>query len=730
MRNKKIKDIKVKFIGITGLNNPLFVFEGFLKDKDHEFEVYGDNKKIESNYNVLGNHFVLNAEIPKTLKKIKLYDVTDSKELIYTVTNNYVTRILFRLQERLIFLKRVLIKICKIIRYILVTLYKGVRLAWREHHFLIPISMWKRYWEVIKQKCKNIGLETPYYNPMEIKDYNRWLQFQKETEYKELKYKPLISLIIPVYNIKKNLLSDCLDSVLNQKYENFEVCIADDCSTLKETKETLEEYAKKDKRIRIKYRKKNGHIAAATNTAIEMAKGEFIAFLDDDDILTEDALYLVAEALNKDKKIDMIYTDEDKMNTHGKLCEPFFKPDYSPDTLLSFNYITHFAVYRKSIVDKIGGINGDYNGAQDYDFVLRFTEKTNKVYHVPKVVYHWRMVDGSTALSMNAKTYALDSGKRAIEAALKRRKIDAEVLIPAKNLAHYTVKYHYKKEPLISILIPTRDYADILETCLKSIYEKTTYKNYEILVLDNQSVKKETLELFDRYKKEHKNFRVVKADMEFNYSKINNLGAKKAKGDYIVLLNNDTEVITGDWLDNMVGYAMQKHIGAVGAKLIYPDNTLQHCGVVLGIAGTASHFGVGIPREDNGSFARYLVPYNNGAVTAACLMVSKEKFMEVKGLSEDLKVAFNDVEFNIKLLKKGYYNVCLPQVQLYHYESKSRGLDTTGEKYKRFLIESELLRKKAGDILFNDPFYNKNLSMDFPMMLDIRPKNKEDKSKE
>ena len=454
-----------------------------------------------------------------------------------------------------------------------------------------------------------------------------------------------------------------------------------------------------------------------------MATGEYIAFLDDDDILTEDALYLVAEALNKDKSIDMIYTDEDKMNTRGKLCEPFFKPDFSPDTLLSFNYITHFAVYRRTIVNEIGGINGNYNGAQDYDFVLRFTEKTNKIYHVPKIVYHWRMVDGSTALSMSAKTYALDSGKRAIEEALKRRGIDAEVTIPVKNMAHYIVKYHYDVEPLISILIPTRDYADILEQCLKSIYEKTTYKNYEVIVLDNQSEKKETLDLFDKYKNEHSNFKVVKADMEFNYSKINNLGAKEANGDYIVLLNNDTEVITNDWLDNMVGYAMQDHIGAVGAKLIYPDNTLQHCGVVLGIAGTASHFGVGIPKEDNGSYARYLVPYNNGAVTAACLMVSKKKFMEVGGLSEDLKVAFNDVEFNVKLLKKGYYNVCLPQVQLYHYESKSRGLDTTGEKYKRFLIESELLRNKCDDLLFNDPCYNKNLSMDFPMMLDIRNKN-------
>lgn len=721
---KKIKGIKIKFIGIVGIKNPMLLFEGFLDDKNFKFDVYVDGKKIESTYSVLGNHFILKAILPKDSKEIVLYDITKNRNEIYSISNSLKTRVAFRIYEVWLSLNRHIVRFLKIIRNVFVTIYKGIRLAWREHHFLIPISLWGKYFKALKLKCKNIALEAPFYDPMNTKHYNRWLESQPPTEYKKLKYNPLISIIVPVYNIERRLLSDCLDSVLNQKYENFEVCLADDCSTLKETKECLEEYRKKDKRIRVEYRKENGHIAAATNTAIEMANGDFIAFLDDDDLLTEDALYLVAEALNKDKKIDMIYTDEDKMDVHGNLCQPFFKPDFSPDTLLSFNYITHFAIYRKSIVDKIGGLRAEYNGAQDFDFVLRFTEKTKDIYHIHKVVYHWRMVEGSTALSMGAKTYALENGRKAIEAALKRRKIDGEAYIPVFNLAHYIVKYHYKKEPKISIIIPTRDYADILEPCLSSIYSKTTYKNYEVIVMNNSSKEKETFKLFDKYKKAHKNFKVIDADMEFNYSKINNIGVKKASGEYVVLLNNDTEIITGDWLDNMVGYAMQEHVGAVGVKLIYPDDTLQHCGVVLGIAGTASHFGLNIPAEDNGPFARYLVPYDNGAVTAACLMVSKKKFMEVGGLSEDLKVAFNDVEFNVKLLKKGYYNVCLPQVQLYHYESKSRGLDTTGEKYKRFLIESELLRKKCGKILFNDPFYNKNFSLEYPMMLSVEYKNK------
>lgn len=715
-------DIKIIFEGICGIKNPVLVIEGLLLKENCDFEVYFDEKRINDIiFNILGNHFVLKKEIYKNVRQIKVYKKDNKKRVLFFETNNNIlVRIKYKFFQMIYKFKKIIMKIIRIFKYIFVTIYKGIRLAWREHHFLIPISLWKKYWKAIKQKCKNIGLETPYYNPMNQKHYLKWLSNQPKTEYKDLKYKPLISLVIPVYNIKASLLEDCLNSVLSQQYDNFEICLADDCSTLKETKECLERYKKLDSRIKVKYRKENGHIAKATNTAIEMAKGEYIAFLDDDDILTEDALYLVAEALNKDKTIDMIYTDEDKMDIHGKRCEPFFKPDFSPDTLLSFNYITHFAVYRKKLVDKIGGLDGSYNGAQDYDFVLRFTEIAKNICHIPKITYHWRMVEGSTALSMGAKEYALENGKKAIESALKRRKIDGEVILPANNLAHYLIKYKYKEEPMISIIIPTRDYAETLDTCLKSIYSKTKYKNFEILILNNSSKKQETFELFDKYKKEYKNFKVIDADMEFNYSKINNIGAKEAKGEYILLLNNDTEVITPDWLSDMVGYAMQKHIGAVGAKLIYPDNTLQHCGVVLGIANTASHFGVGIPKEDNGPYARYLVPYDNGAVTAACLMVSKKKFFEVDGLSEDLKVAFNDVEFNIKLLKKGYYNVCLPQVQLYHYESKSRGLDTTGEKYKRFLIESELLRKKAGSILFNDPFYNKNLSMTYPMMLDLK----------
>lgn len=708
---------------IVGIINPKLVIKGTILRKDCDFELYIDGEKKEINYDVNCNSFLIEHVLDKKDKNIKLYVIVNGKKkLVSKLKNTFHSRIISKIKGILAIMLKYLRKLCKIIKYILVTIYKGIRLAWREHHFIIPPALWGKYWKVIKEKIRNIGVDSPYYNPFIKSQYKKWLEKQEPTEYKKLKYNPLISIIIPVYNIDSNLLEDCLDSVLNQHYENFEICIADDCSTKKETKETLKKYEKLDDRIKVVYRKKNGHISEASNSAIKIATGEYIAFLDDDDILTEDALYLVAEALNKDKKIDMIYTDEDKMDLNGNLCEPFFKPDFSPDTLLSFNYITHFAIYRRTLVNKLGGLRSEYNGAQDFDFVLRFTEITNKIYHIPKVTYHWRKVEGSTALKMSSKNYALEAGKKAIEDALKRRKISGKVSIP-EPMAHYIVEYTYEKEPKISILIPTRDFADTLDVCLKSIFDKTNYKNYEVLVLNNSSKEQKTFELFNKYKKEHKNFKVVDVDMEFNYSRINNIGVKKSTGEYVVLLNNDTEVITPEWLHYMVGYAMQDHIGCVGARLFYPDNTIQHCGVILGIAHTAGHFGVGTHRDENGPFARYLVPYNNGAVTAACLMISKKKYLEVGGLDEELVVAFNDVELNIKLLKKGYYNVCIPQAQLYHYESKSRGLDTTGEKYKRFLVESELLRKKGGKYIEKDPFYNENMSIYYPMML---PMNEED----
>lgn len=609
----------------------------------------------------------------------------------------------------------------KKIKSIFKTIYKGIRLAWREYHFLIPPAMWKRYFLVAIDKFKN-GDKNMFYNPFIKDEYNCWIEENPiEMEYKKLNFEPLISVIIPVYNVAGNYLRECLDSVLNQTYNNYEICIADDCSTNKETLEVLKEYEKKYKKVKVIYREKNGHIVEASNSALSIASGDYITLLDNDDVIEKNALYEMVKVLNNDKKIDMIYSDEDKLDLNGKRCEPNFKPDWSPDTLMSMNYICHFVMMRKSIIDEIGGFRKGTEGSQDYDLFLRFTERTNNIYHLSKILYHWRMIEGSTSMAKKFKNYTYTNGKKVLEDTLDRRNIKGFVK-EDRNKTFYITEYLYDKEPLISIIIPTRDYASTLETCLKSIYEKTTYKNYEILVMNNNSVEEETFKLFDEYKK-NKNFKVIDVNTEFNYSNINNIGVKKAKGDFIVLLNNDTEIITPNWLNIMVGYAMQPHIGAVGPKLFYPDNRIQHAGVILGLGGVASHAYIGTTRHDSGIFGRLNVPYDYSAVTAACLMVEKKKFLEVNGLNEDLKVAYNDVDFNIKLLKKGYYNLFVPQVELYHFESKSRGLDTTTEKYKRFLKESEYMYNSWDKEIKNDQFYNPNFSKKGCFLLDKKENN-------
>lgn len=609
-----------------------------------------------------------------------------------------------------------------------ITFWKGLKNAWTKYHFIIPPRLWGNYfkfvWSIVREK--NIA---EFWFPYDAIGYNAWLDAnEKLAAIEKLKYNPLISVLIPVYNVKEEYLRECIESVLSQSYENFEICIVDDASTKKDTLAALKQYEGVDK-IRIHHRKKNGHISRATNDALKMAKGEFIALLDNDDTLSPDALYEAAKALNENRKLDLIYSDEDKVAVDGTRCEPHFKPDYSPDTLLSMNYICHLSVIRTDLARKMGGFTVGLEGAQDYDLVLRLTEGTDRIYHIHKILYHWRMIPGSTSVDLDNKQYADDNGKKAIEAALKRRglygRVEKDMEVP-----FYKVIYEFKKEPLVSILIPVKDNASVTKTCLKSIYEKTTYKNFEIILIDNGSKEKKTSELFEKYKNEHSNFRVLREDIEFNYSRLNNLAAKEAKGEYLVLLNNDTEVISPDWLSLLVGYAALPHAGAVGAKLHYPDETLQHAGVVLGMGGgVAAHAFLYASKDDVGVYGRLRVPYDYSAVTAACLCVSKKKFEEVGGLEEKLKVAFNDMDFNLKLLKKGYYNIFVPMVELYHYESKSRGSDMTSANYKRFMGESDYMWEKWGDMLENDRFYNKNFTKRGWFVLDKQPQKQDASNK-
>ena len=709
--------MKYDFIGlrsqtINGVKNPMLTLVGTVTEKKYKFIVLADGKEINYTLDVINNDgdFALFAPFDNSVRVIEVFiEINKKKYFISRLENITIIKAYKKVMQ-------CIYKVCHIIKAAFITLFRGIKFLWKEYHFLVPPKMWGNYWKSFLQRIKERGVKL-YNNPFDINDYNSWISnVEKHEDYIKQKYEPLISIVIPVYNIEKKYLSECLDSILNQSYKNFEVCIADDNSTKKETIDTLKEYENKDKRIRVIYRKENGHISACSNSALKIAKGEYIALVDDDDLLAPDALSEVVKALNINKKFDLIYSDEDKINTNGKRLEPHFKPDFSPDTLLSLNYICHLTVIRRSLIDKVGGFEEGLEGAQDYDLLLKVTEKTNNIYHISKILYHWRMTDKSTASKKDSKNYAFINGKKAIENALNRRKINAKVIINKKS-SFYSVLYQYKSEPKVSIIIPTKDHADILKKCIDSVLKKTSYNNYEIVIVDNGSTQKEALDFLNKCKNNMK-ISVIRLDCEFNFSYLNNEAVKKCNGEYIVLLNNDTEIITPNWLEIMVGYAMQDHIGTVGVKLLYPDNTIQHAGVVIGLGGVASHSFIGFDRYNKGFYGLLEVPTNYAANTAACLMVKKSKYLSVNGLNEELKVAYNDIDFNLKLLEKGYYNVFFFFLELYHYESKSRGLDTTKEKYERFLKESSIMNEKWKKYIERDPFYNSNFSLKSSYRLD------------
>ncbi|WP_240414712.1 glycosyltransferase family 2 protein [Paenibacillus periandrae] len=588
-------------------------------------------------------------------------------------------------------------------------------------------SLIKKTWAIFKnQGLKGVWIKIKYslvgndFDNNSI-DYQTWLLALALTEDKRLDilkeidtfhYKPLISVIVPVYNVDEEWLVKCIDSVRNQLYSNWELCIADDASPKQHIRSVLEKYEKIDERIKVVYREKNGHISEASNSALDIANGEFIALLDHDDELAVNALFENVKLLNSYHDADMIYSDEDKISMEGERHSPYFKPDWSPDTFLSHMYVCHLGVYRTSLVRQIGGFRKGYEGSQDYDLALRITEITDRVFHISKILYHWRTIPQSTASSGAAKDYTKDAGFKSLQDAIVRRGIDGWVErseIP--NV--YTVHHRPTNNPKISILIPTRNMGEILDQCLISIFEKTTYQNFEVIVIDNGSDERQTLEIFEKWEiKESRKFRVHLLDIPFNYSMINNEGAKIADGELLLLLNNDIEVITPTWLEEMAGQAIRSSIGAVGATLLYPDNTIQHGGVILGIGGVADHSHKHSDINSPGYFSKLKTVNNYSAVTAACLMVRKEVFFEVGGLEEELEVAFNDIDFCLRIRNKGYNIVCLPHVQLYHHESKSRGLEDTPTKRERFYKEIAFMQDRWGDSLFNDPYYNVNLSLE------------------
>jgi len=535
-----------------------------------------------------------------------------------------------------------------------------------------------------------------------------------ETVQESFKLKPTISVIMPVYNTEKSFLQQAIESVQGQSYPHWELCIADDASPQPHVRAVLEDYAQRDPRIKVMYRPKNGHISAASNSALALATGEYVALLDHDDTLADHALHFMVGALNQNPSAQIFYSDEDKIDEYGNRTEPHFKPDWNPDLFFSQNYVCHLGIYRRDLLERIGGFRTGVEGSQDQDLLLRCLPYVTpaEIVHIPEVLYHWRMGEGSTALASGEKSYTTEAGVKALRDYFCSQGQN-EVCVEAGVVPNtYRVRYPIPvPEPLVSLLVPTRDMLEVLEPCISSILNRTSYQNYEIIILDNESTQAATLAYFEHIQAEDTRVSVLPYHHPFNYSAINNYGVQHAKGELIGLINNDIEVISPEWLTEMVSHALRPGIGCVGAKLYYADNTIQHAGVILGIGGVANHPHKNFPKESHGYFARLSVVQNFSAVTAACLLVRKTIYEEVGGLEEGfLKVAFNDVDFCLKVREAGFRNLWTPYAELYHHESKSRGTEDTPEKHARFVSEVLYMQEKWKDQLALDPMYSPNLT--------------------
>ena len=593
---------------------------------------------------------------------------------------------------------------------------------------------------------KNEGLDIVFYKIARKFDrgdvYQQWVRSNERNFYgtEKLSYNPRFSVVIPVYNVADNMLRECIDSVLNQTYRNFEIVLVDDASTQESVRTVLAEYDKtieggqkakgiENVDITVIYRKENGHISRATNDGIAAAKGEFVALCDCDDLYAPNALHEIAKKLNENPEYDFIYSDEDKISEDGKeRRDPFFKPDWSPETFMSYMYTCHLAVYRKSLMDELGGIRVGFEGSQDYDFVLRLMEKTNKIGHVPKILYHWRMRKESTANALTAKPYIMESTLKAKREALERRGLVGDVTqIP--EIGQFRVTYHPQNNPLVSIVIPSKDNYEILKMCLTSVLEKTEYRNFEIVLVDNGSNdenKAKITKLLEELNSKHGSecIRYIYEKMEFNFSRMCNIGANAAKGEFLLFLNDDievsedvekntnTQVIASKWLSILTGQAQVSYTGAVGCKLYYPNTIqLQHAGV-LNLRIGPGHCLYGRDDNLNYYYGRNLLDYNFAVVTGACLMVETKKFKEIGGFDEGFPVTYNDVDLCFRLVKAGYYNVLRNDVALVHHESVSRGFDEASvEKEERRKREMARLYEK-NPMFANgyDPCYNPNLA--------------------
>lgn len=522
----------------------------------------------------------------------------------------------------------------------------------------------------------------------------------------------VFSIAVPVFRTPAKFLCEMIESVRSQSFPFWELCLANADPEDREVAEILERYCREDRRIRVKNLKENKGISENTNAALAMARGEFVGLLDHDDLLAPDALYEMAARLEKDGGIDVFYTDEDKVTTDlSEHFQPHLKPDFNLDLLRSNNYICHFFVVRREIAERIGGFRPEFNGAQDYDFIFRCTEQAEKIVHIPRILYHWRVHSASTADNPASKMYAYEAGKRAIEGNLERSGVRGVVSL-RQDYGFYDVHYPVEGEPLVSILIPNKDQKETLMHCIHSVLETSTWKNLEILIIENNSEQEETFACYRELEKDPRIRILTYPGKTFNYSAINNFGVQQAKGEYLLFLNNDIEVITPDWIEQMLGNCQRPEVGIVGAKLYYPDNTIQHAGIIIGIGGIAGHAFLGLARAKSGYLHKASLQMDYSAVTAACMMMKAEAFRKAGGFEEKLTVAFNDVDLCLRTVEQGWLVVYDPHVEMYHYESKSRGAEDSEEKLRRFQQEIEFMRTRWIRLLKDgDPNYNPNLTL-------------------
>lgn len=566
---------------------------------------------------------------------------------------------------------------------------------------------------ILKSRHKLQGIDNDY-------DYSEWYELTKPSA-EELEaqksahfdYEPRLSIVIPAYKTPERYLKEMLQSIQEQTYTNWEVCVADGSPRGESSERVLKKFAEQDKRFKYVILGENKGISGNTNAAMEMATGDFIVLADHDDTLTPNALYECIKAMNLDPQIDVIYSDEDKLDMDGKaLFDPHFKPDFNPDLLTSVNYICHLFVVNRDLVEAAGGFRQEFDGAQDYDFIFRCTEAARRIYHIPKVLYHWRCHQNSTASNPESKMYAFEAGARAIKAHFERLGIGVESVEKGVDYGIYHTRFALKEEPLVSVIIPNKDHHPDLDLCIRSLMEKGTYKNLEFIVVENNSTEKATFDYYERLQKEYENVHVVTWKEGFNFSAINNFGVQAAKGEYLLFLNNDTEIIEKDVIQELLGYCQREDVGAVGARLLYQDDTIQHAGVVVGFGGIAGHTFIGLHKAENSYFHRAMCAQDYSAVTAACLMTKRSLFDQVGGFTEELAVAFNDIDFCMKIRSLGKLVVYNPYALLYHYESKSRGLEDTPEKVARFNREIAIFARRWPKILKNgDPYYNPNLTL-------------------